>query len=1145
MANPKLSTLQDFFGGSAINTAVWNGSSGAPDVTLDTTLDRVAIACQSYYPILSATGPYDATGSSLYARVTPAPVGNGSTQTIMRIALDANNRVTFYTDGGQILTARVTNAGVNTDQIIGPYDPYNHAWWRIREQTGNILFDTSPDGYTWTNRASTAYTWSATAVSVVFLCGFYATESAGMSAYVDHVNTLSSAPGQPNLNWPRAEDAWGPIWNANGGDAPLDRYVEVTDRTRGTVSVTRGRQYELDQVRAGEAAMTLANTDAALDPTNASGPWYGHIQPYQPYRRRAQWPPSRNLLDQVAATGGDLGGYALGAIPQGSAGADIFSITDSSGGSFVSTSAAWQGTTVMQFAVPSGSTSPTRIMYTPRWSVIPGQTYTLTLQIRNITASTSLNVQAFLGFYDAHSNSAGPATFAYGTPTTLTGSATAAWTTLTVTATAPANAAGLGAGAALAANAAATCSVQVDGMQLEKGSTATTWTCPGVWYPIYAGYMERWPSSWDMQGTYGSVQPTAVDALSLLSQRQLNDSLTEEINERNPRFLYRLADPAGSLTFTDSTGTFVAAPIKVSKNGAGTLTSGTAITAASTAGLYTGSSDTVVTVANPSPGAAGNAAASYISLDTAGVKGPIDPTLWTRVIAFRYTGPTPSDAAVIWSSSDAQRGTGGVPSGSRIYLSINSSGQLVLVLSGANGSSVTYGFTASNIADSNWHLAIFGYSASLGQLLASIDGNLLAYFFGVSTSMTPTNIVCDSVGGIIDPVKSTGLGDNYQGDISFACEFPYLFANSDITNLYAAWRNACSGESTNARYARLLRYAGFTGPSTLQTGLTTSMGPASDISGQDAVTALQAVVDTENGEHFVDRQGFIQFRSRSARYNATVPVYTFGENTAAGEWPYEDAQLDFDSTHLSNQVTVTQQSSSQSFYAQDATSIQNYFPRTLTRTVNSSSTLECQDAADYLLSRYKTPATRISSIKLHPSAMPALWPVCLSIELGTRVRVMRRPPGLSAIQVDCFVEQIQVDMDDTGEAWWTLQCSPADLTPYAIFTSLHMTLASTIASGVTSITINAGADNTNPAAAQIGLGQQLVLGLGTVNQETVTVLSVGATTSGWTTATITLQAATTKSHTAADVVCEPLPTGVTSATKYDSSALFDSSAFAY
>lgn len=1140
MANPKLSSFSDLFGGAALNTALWNGSSGAPDVQLDTILDRVQIACQSYYPTLTANGPFDATGSSLFARVTPAPVGNGSTQTIMRFALDGSNRATFYTDGGQILTARVTNAGADTTIVIGPYDAYQHLWWRLRESSGNVLFDTSPDGYTWVNRATIAYTWNATAVSAVFLCGFYASESAGMAAYVDHVNTTSSAPGQPNLNWPLIEDAWAPYWGANAGDSPLDRYVEVSDRTRGSVSISRGRQYETDQVRSGEASLTLANTDAALDPTNASGPWAGHIQPYQPYRRRAQWPPTRNVLDQVMATGGDLGGYSLGAIPQSIAGPDIFSSTDSTGGSFVSSTTAWQGTTVMQFAVPSGTTAPTRIVHTPRWSVIPGQTYTVQIRVRNVTASTSLSVQAHIGWYTA-GVSTGPTSFVYGSASALTGSTTAGWTTITVTGTAPANAAGMDVGAVVAATAAATCSIQADGWQLEKGSAATTWQCPGAWFAVYTGWTERWPSLWDMSGTYGKVQPTAVDSLSLLSQQTLSDSLTEEITSRSPAFLFTLGDPAGSTTFADTTGNFPAAPVAIGKYGAGTLTAGNAITATNTTtGIYTGATGTVVRVSNSNPGTNLIGPASYISLSNAGIKGPSNPSNFTRMIAFRYTGATPTSGnwSTIWVAMDKQR-NGGFASGSQLSFNVSYTGNFYIELGGPSNNQTSY-VPGVAVNDGNWHLVGVSYNDSTGIVWVTVDG--VSWFWSGQSGHAPTGCISDTVGNWVDATVGNGTAWNFQGDISYALEFPTALGQTDFTNIYTAWKAACAGESTEARYVRILRYAGYQGINWVQTGLTRSMGPAS-FSGQDAMTALQAVVDTENGAHFIDRDGAIQFKARSDRYNALTPMYVFGEN--AGEYPYEDCQLDYDPTHLANQVTVTQDSTNQNFYASDATSLANYFTRTLTRTVNSSSAAECQDAANYLLSRYKNPAQRVSAVKLHPSANPVLWPVLLNLELGTRIRVMRRAPNVPTTQVDCFIEHLQWDFDDGGEAWCTLQCSPADLTPYAIFTSFHTTLASTIASGVTTITINAGADNTNPAAAQVGQGQQLVLGLGTANQETVTVLSVGTTTTGWTTATITLQAATTKSHTAADVVCEPLPTGVTSATKYDSSALFDSSAFAY
>ncbi|MEV4438526.1 hypothetical protein AB0K09_05805 [Streptomyces sp. NPDC049577] len=943
-----------------------------------------------------------------------------------------------------------------------------------------------------------------------------------------------------NPNWPLIAEDWAPYWNCNGGTVPIDRYVEVTDRTKGSTSVQRGRQYELDQVRTAEYQVTLSNTDGALDPLNATGPWFGHIMPYQPYRKRAQWPPTQNLLTEVTATGGDQGGFPLGPMDAATAaGPDVFTNTDPSGtGQIVTDATAWQGARVFQFSVPSGTTAPTRIAHTLQYGVIPGQTYTMQMRVRNVTPSTSLQVKPLMAWYQAGVLT-GPASFVYGSNVTLTGSPTASWTLITITATAPANAAGIDLGVAVAATAAATCNVQADGWQLEKGSTATAWTAPGTWYPLFNGFVERWAPRWTMGGTYSQVEPVCVDAFSLLSQVKLSDPLTEEINSHAPRFLFKLDDPQGATSFADATGTYPAAQIGVSKAGAGSLTSGNQITAASPTGTYTGSSGTVVTINNPDPGTNLISEASFINLTGLGIKGPANPGgTWSRMFAFRYTGPTPSSMAVIWSCFDLHAG-----GGSSLYWKITPSGLLQMVMSGPTNNVTVFQPSLTPVTDANWHLVIASYNHTTAQLIISLDGGA-TFWYPVDPTIEPTGLVSDSVGGWIDPTTGNGSAWQYKGDLSFVAEFPTALSSTDCANLYSAWKSACAGESTSARYARILRYAGYTGVSSIQAGLTTSMGPAA-IDDQDAVSALQAVVDTENGQHFVDRAGHVTFLARSARYNATTPVYVFGENTAAGELPYQDCQLDFDSTHLSNQVTVTQAPTNQLFYAQDATSITNFFPRTLTRTINSNSALECQDAANYLLSRYKNPATRVAALRLHPSAYPALWPVCLNLELGMRVRVVRRPPGVPAITVDCFVEQIQTGMDDQGEAFWTLQCSPADLTPYGLFAAWHTTLKTSTAAGVSSITVNASQDTTNPLAAQLAPGQQIVLGQGAANQETVTVSAVGATSPGWTQATLTLTAATTKAHTAGDVICEPLPAGITDPATWDTVSAFDSVAFAY
>jgi hypothetical protein len=1141
--NPKIATLVDDFTAPTINTTLWGTITGGT-ATLDTVNDQVLVAVPTSAATntLGTSALYDATGSSLYAQVTPAALGNGATRTIMRLQLDASNSMSMRVEGGVFRQVGFTG-GVANSVALPTYDPHAHRWWRLREAGGVFFADASPDGLNWTNLSSQSYSWSATALSVRFESAATATEVAGNASVIAHVNTRNG--GQFNENWPLLEYGVGLSWGANGGTIPNDVYVDVTARTQGQVTISRGRQYELDQVRAGEENATLGNTDGYLDPTSTTSPVAGHVQPFQPYRIRAQWPATVNLLSQGVATGGDVGGIAAGTITASTA-LDLLSDTDTGGGSVVASATAWAGSRVAQFSVPTGAAVAQRIVHCGQVAVVPGQPYTAQFRVRNITASTSLQVKPFVG-WPTTAGSATPTSYTYGSTVTLTGSATAGWTTVTVTGTAPAGTYGIDVGVAVAATAAANCSIQVDGNQLEKGTVASAWVCPGTWYPLYAGFSEDIPSQWNMSGTYGVVQPPAADAFSLLSQLTLADPLTQEFNSHGLRFLYTLADPEGSTSFTDTTGAFGAIAATASKYGPGAVTAGTAITAASPSGVYTGSTGTVTTITNDLPGVNTTNPASFLDLDGAGILGPASTT-FTRMIAFRYAPAThPGIEADIWVALDNHHGQ--VPS-SEFKIWIDSAGHLNANMSSFANGGVTLS-SSTPVADGNWHLVLVGQDAIGGAnstFFLSVDGAFTntdsSGGTGHGSPFFPTGIVSEAVGAFVDGILGNTTTFSFSGDVSYVAELTAALTSTDCANLYSAWRSAAAGESSAARYARILRYAGYTGPTGIATGLTSSMGPA-DTAGQDVVSALQSVVDTENGAHFVARDGTITFLGRNARYNATVPSVIFGERADLGEWPYEDVQTVWDSTHLGNKIQVTQTGTGQVFYAQDAASIQAYFPRTLTRSVNTSSSLEAQDAADYLLSRYKSPLSRISSLALHPAAQPEMWPTVLGMELSTRGRVMRRPPNLPATQIEMFVENIAWSWDDKADATVTLQCSPADTTLYAIFAAWHTTLNAGIASGVSTITVNASQDTVNPLATQLASGQSLVLGQNTANQETVTILTVGASSPGWTTCTIALVSPTTKNHSAGDIVCEPLPASVTDPTAFDAASVFDSTVFAY
>lgn len=942
-----------------------------------------------------------------------------------------------------------------------------------------------------------------------------------------------------NPNWPLVETAWGPLWDAGGGRIPPDRYVEV--RPIGQFATGRGRQYQLDQVQAGTSSMVLPNTNGSLDPDNTAGPFAGRILPFQPIRRRAQCPPTVNLLNQAQATGGDVGGQPLGVISTADDGPRVLSGTDTAP-QFVASGTAWQGGTVAQFAVGTGAAAGAWICYTEQPAVLPGQTYTMQMRVRCITPGVTVQVAAAFRTRTATDTAA---TTAAGATASLVGSATAAWTTVTVTATAGATSAWMQTGLQAVATPGTAATVQVDGWQLEKGAAASAWVLPGVWYPVTGQFVERWPADWTDSGTRGIVSPTGVDVLALLSQYTLADPLTEEINRHNPRFLFRLDDPQGSEAAADATGHYAPAPVKHSKYGPGIVTFGTDITAADAAGAFTGAPGPVLNLTNTYPGTNAITAASYLSLDAVGIRGPANPQgAWTRALAFRYTGPPPSagNNATMWSMFDARR----PDLLNVIQVTLNDAGLFSIALRGPSAAtplSFTNPFTG-RLDDANWHFAMFCYDPAADTFTTQVDTGY-AIWSGVNAEgQLPAvgGLVSDSFGNYVDTTKGAETVDNWSGDLAFACEFPSALTLDERTRLYLAWKASFSGESTGSRYARILSYAGYQGTSRIDNGQTTSMGPA-NIGGQDAVSALQAVVDTEGGSHYVDGAGRLVFADRGRRYNALTPQFVFGERT--GEWPYEACQPDFDSTHLGGIVQVTQESTGQVFTATDDASVTAYFPRTLTRTVNALDPLECQDAAAYLGARYAQPATRVAALKLHPSAYPALWPVCLSLEQGTRIRVMRRPLGAPPIQIEAFVEKLDWSQTDGGDAVLTLQASRADTTLYGLFAAWHTTLKAAVLAGATTITVNASADTVNPLAVQLAAGQQLVLGQGTANQETVTVKSVGATAPGWTSAVITLTAATAHSHAVGEWVNEPLPTGVTDPTAYDAVSGFDQVAFAY
>jgi hypothetical protein len=770
--------------------------------------------------------------------------------------------------------------------------------------------------------------------------------------------------------------------------------------------------------------------------------------------------------------------------------------------------------------------------------VTAGQSYTASYYaLRAASADATLSTLVSIFWYSAAGVSLGNTS---GTSVTLS---TSTWSRISVTATAPAGAAWGRAASWITAPGTTTATnvIYLTGYQMEQAAAASTWADPGAPCFLFTGLVERFPRTWDdLSGTYGTSKLECVDATAAVSQYPLLSPFVQELLALSPNFLYELNEPAGATACTDTAGRRIPAPVENSPYGVGSLIFGSSITATNPPLGFIGAPGPVATFNNPNPGN-NNQPATFISLHKTAAGGPPPNGNWTRIIHLRV--PTTSFGNIAWAAYGPAYQSGN----SYLYIGTGSGGTGpgwdMQVTAGPSGGAPRYHNTTVNVADGNWHQLAITCSSG-GTVLFYVDGVQFAPTSGGATVALPfASPMTDAIGGTIETTTSF-YSNGWDGDVALACELPFAATSAQMTNLYNSWRSASSGESTGARYARILKWIGWSGPTNIATGSTSSMGPATDTTGQTPLDSLNGTATTENGESYVDSAGRMTFMARSALYGVRTPQVVFGEARPvgnAGEWPVEVGDIDFDPSHLANIIQVTQYQGPV-VSGTDATSIRRYYSRLYQRTVNVTSINEAQDAANYLKSQYKDPHQRADVIRAHPSAIVGLFPVLARLDKNARIRYIKRPIGAPSTTLDGFLQRIVWTWSATNDVFVEYQASPADLVNYWRIGALYTTLSAQAASGQNQATINALPDAArNKLAQSMPQAQTLWFEPGTSRFEAVTVLTIPSTSLGYSTATLTMTGNFAFTHPVGSVVCEPLQTGVTDPTTWDTSSVLGAS----
>lgn len=192
---PLLTTLIDNFNDSIIG-ANWGNSYGG----VTESGGKAHVPCTTGYAGYQTAYSWTLAGASFYVAVTAVPAPSTATEAYASVFVNApdistsGTRVGFVinTVTGQLKMSAET-AYFDAGAVSIAYSATTHKFLRLRETGGNVLWDTSPDGTTWTNRrtlATPAWVTSSTSACALDLSAHRDAGTVDEAQY-DLFNTLN------------------------------------------------------------------------------------------------------------------------------------------------------------------------------------------------------------------------------------------------------------------------------------------------------------------------------------------------------------------------------------------------------------------------------------------------------------------------------------------------------------------------------------------------------------------------------------------------------------------------------------------------------------------------------------------------------------------------------------------------------------------------------------------------------------------------------------------------------------------------------------------------------------------------------------------------------------------------------------------
>lgn len=190
---PLISTLVDDFNDGIVDPVKWPDSFG----TYSETGGRARVSCDTGFNAYSSGVIYTLAGSSVYLRVYPPAAGGATTEAWAQILVKADvsgTDIAFEVDAVNGLLKFMSRTGFFDPTTVSvAYNPVAHAWLRVREGGGNVVWETSPDAATWTVQRTVATpTWVTTGTDLEFQLIAHRSDGTADHAEFDNINVTGT-----------------------------------------------------------------------------------------------------------------------------------------------------------------------------------------------------------------------------------------------------------------------------------------------------------------------------------------------------------------------------------------------------------------------------------------------------------------------------------------------------------------------------------------------------------------------------------------------------------------------------------------------------------------------------------------------------------------------------------------------------------------------------------------------------------------------------------------------------------------------------------------------------------------------------------------------------------------------------------------